>query len=117
MADWYISSVAYAAMSSWQASHAYTVGALIKPTSPATGQEYAFRCTSAGTSGGSEPAWSSAKSNNSTINDSGAQWTNVSGQSTYNWSAPAGSLYCMTNATFADRTAPGDRIFLSSDHT
>jgi hypothetical protein len=116
MADWYVSSVAYAALPAWQATHAYSVGNIIKPVSPTTGQEYAFRCTTAGTSGGSEPSWNTAKANNGTRTDSGATWTNVSGQSTYNWSAPAGTLWCITNASFADRTAVGDRVFLSSDH-
>lgn len=45
------------AVAVWQATHAYVQGNLVQPT-PGTGQ--VFICTVAGTSGGSQPAWSSA---------------------------------------------------------
>lgn len=66
----------------------------------------------AGTSGGTEPAtWNTA--NNSTTVSGGATFTNVTGQSTYGWSASAGTL----NTISGTRPAAGDRVFLSSDHT
>mgnify|MGYP000995852494 FL=1 len=39
----------------WQSSHAYSVGDLVRPT---TGNGHGYRCYTAGTSGGSEPTWS-----------------------------------------------------------
>lgn len=85
-------------------------------TAPAFSNQFAFRCTTAGTSA-TEPSWTSAQNNNSTVTTGGATFTNVSGQSAYGWSAAAGNIYCMTNQGPATgRLAIGDRIFLSSDH-
>lgn len=84
-------------------------------TAPATGHEYAFRCTTAGTSG-SEPTW--PVNDGDTVTTGGATFTNVSGKSTYGWSAAAGSLYSISAfGPDGGRTLVGDRIFLSSDHS
>lgn len=112
MADWYVSSAVYAAVPVWQPSTVYTVGQLVKPTAPAAAKEYVFRCTTAGTSGGTEPTWSAATTNNATRTDGTVTWTNVSGQSAYGWSAAAGTLMCLIT-----RPLVGDRVFLSSDHS
>lgn len=110
MADWYFSSAKYATLTLWAASHAYSVGDIIRPTAPATNAQYTYRCTTAGTSGTTEPSWPT--SNNSTVTNGGATFTNVTGQSTYGWNAAGGALYgCL------DRQAVGDRVFLSSDHS
>lgn len=54
----YISSVAYAAVSAWAAGHAYSAGNLVRQNAaPAVGGERVFACTTAGTSGGTEPTW------------------------------------------------------------
>jgi hypothetical protein len=74
----------------------------------------AFRCTTAGTAG-AEPTWPSA--NNATVTTGGATFTNVSGQSTYGWSAAAGNLWCLSWGAPNPRAAAGDRFFLSSDHS
>lgn len=111
MADWYFSSAAYATLSAWAASHAYSVGDIIKPTAPATNAQYVMRCTTAGTSAGTEPTWNNT-TNNATKVDGGVTWTNVTGQSTYGWGAAGGALYGNL-----DRPAVGDRVFLSSDHS
>lgn len=115
MADWYVSSVKYATLPIWQATHAYVIGDIIRPaTAPAINAMYAFRCTTAGTSSGTEPTWSSASTNNATRTDgTTAIWTNVTSQSTYGWNAAAGSLATIG----ASRLAAGDRVFLSSDST
>jgi hypothetical protein len=113
MADWYVSSATYASVPVWQASHAYSIGDLIKPTVPAAGKEYVFRVTTAGTSGTTEPTWPVA--NNATVTG-GAVFTNVSGQSTYGWSAAAGTLLCI-GVNQSNRPAVGDRVFVSSDHS
>jgi hypothetical protein len=115
VADWYASSATYAAVPAWAASTAYTVGQFIKPlTAPAIDRRYVYRCTTAGTTAGSEPSWTGSTGNNQTVTSGGATFTNVSGQSAYGWSAAAGSLIAICSVT---RPAVGDRVFLSSDHT
>ena len=118
MADWYVSSVAYAAIPQWAATHAYTVGNFVRAlATPAQQQVYVFRCTTAGTSGGSEPGWGpGAGGDNNTIGDGTAVWTNVTGHGAYGWSAAGGNLYSLSSF-FSTRAVPGDRIFLSSDHS
>lgn len=113
MSDWYVSSAVYATIPVWAATTAYTVGQLVKPTAPAVNTSFVFRCTVAGTSGGTEPTWSAATANNATIVSGGATFTNVAGQSTYGWSAPAGTLNTISNQA---RAVAGDRVFVSSDH-
>jgi hypothetical protein len=43
-------------------------------------------------------------------------FTNVTGQSTYGWSAAAGNVITIMNYTSSGRGLAGDRVFLSSDH-
>jgi hypothetical protein len=121
MADWYVSSVAYTAIPQWQASTAYTVGQIIRPVTPLLSGTipllWTYRCTVAGTSGASEPNWASAGNNNSTLTSGGATFTNVAGQSTYGWSAAAGSLYSLSTNPGYNRIVVGDRAFVSSDHS
>ena len=114
MADWYVSSVAWTAISQFAASTVYTVGQIVRPlTTPAFTAQHAFRCTTAGTSS-TEPSWPAA--NNGTVTTGGATFTNVSGQSAYGWSAAAGTLCTMTQISNS-RSVAGDRLFLSSDHS
>ena len=56
----------------WQASHAYVLGDIVVPTA---GKETGFRyeCTTAGTSGGSEPTWKTTEGE--TNSDGTAVWT------------------------------------------
>jgi hypothetical protein len=116
MSDWYVSSAAFASVTAWSATAAKSVGAFVKATASPTGKEYVWRCTTAGTTGGTEPTWSTAYANNQTRTDGTVTWTNVTGQSTYGWSAAAGSLYSIANANSV-RPVAGDRVFLSSDHS
>lgn len=116
MSDWYVSSAAYAAVTAWAATTAKTVGLYVRATAPASGKEYVWRCTTAGTTGGTEPTWSTAYTNNSTRTDGTVTWTNVTGQSTYGWSAAAGTLWSIANAN-SNRPVAGDRVFISSDHS
>jgi hypothetical protein len=115
MADWYVSSVAYAAVATFQTSHAYSVGDFIRPTSPAQTAQYVQRCTTAGTSGGTEPAWSN--SDNGTTSTGTATFTNVSGQSTYGWSAAVGNMVSFSQNSSGKKPNVGDRVFVSSDHS
>lgn len=113
MADYYVSSVAWTALPQFAASHAYSIGDIIRPlTTPANGHEFAFRCTTAGTSSTEPATWNIA--NNSTTVSGGATFTNVSGQSTYGWGAAIGTLFALGNAV-SNRVSPGDRVFISSD--
>lgn len=57
---------------SWAASHAYLVGDLVIPTS-ANGKQ--FRCSTAGTSGGAQPAAFGTASLGNTVPDNTAAWT------------------------------------------
>lgn len=114
MADWYASSAAYAAIATFAISTAYTVGQIVKPTAPALKARWVYRVTTAGTSAGTEPAWPTA--NNSTVTSGGAVFTNVTGQSTYGWSAAAGDLPTLLGAVGVIRFVGGDRMFVSSDH-
>lgn len=114
MADWYVSSAAYAALAAFASSHPYNVGDIVVPTSPALKAKWVFRCTTAGTSG-TEPAWPTA--NNATVTTSGATFTNVTGQSTYGWGAAAGDICTLNGSVGAFRFAAGDRMFVSSDHS
>lgn len=116
MADWYVSSATYAAVPVWAASTAYTVGQFVKPTAPANGAKFVFRCTTAGTSGGTEPGWAAAGPNNGTIASGGATFTNVAGQSTYGWAAACGDVFSLS-ANAGGRILNGDRVFASSDHS
>lgn len=108
--------MAWTAIPQFAATTGYTVGQIVRPlTAPVFLQQYAFRCTVAGTSG-AEPTWSTAQNNNQTVTTGGVTFTNVTGQSTYGWSAAAGNIYCLSNAAGSARIAAGDRAFLSSDH-
>ena len=107
MSDWYVSSAAYAALPLFAASHAYIVGNVIRPTAPAAGHEYAFICTTAGTSS-TEPTWPTG--DGGAVTTGGATFANVSGRN--GWVAAAGTLTCIL-----DRPQTNDRVFLSSDHS
>ena len=112
MADWYVSSASYSGYTAFAGSHTYSIGDLIKPTSPANKAKWVFRCTTGGLST-TEPTWATA--NNATSTSGTAVFTNVTGQSTFFWTAAAGDL--ATLCTTANRLAVGDRVFLASDHT
>lgn len=113
MADWFVSSASYAAIPVWQASHAYSIGDIVRPTAPTAGSEHAFRVTTAGTSGVSEPTW--PVTDNGTTIISGARFTNITGQAAYGWGAAAGTLYGISSSNC--RPVAGDRVFIASDHS
>src|ERR1043165_7245250 len=114
MADWYVSSTKYATQSAWVTSHTYSIGDFIVPTAPANGAKFVFRCTTAGTTSGSEPSWTIV--DGSTNTSGTADFTNVTGESTYGWNAAAGDYNTIVRTT-STRPNPGDRIFISSDHS
>ncbi len=111
MASWYVGSVQYAAVAQFAISTVYSVGNIVRQlATPAVGSERCFRCTTAGTSAGSEPSWNLTKG--ATTTSGTATFTEVTGNSTYNWAAPAARLLLMFN-TFA---AAGDTIYVAQNH-
>jgi prepilin-type N-terminal cleavage/methylation domain-containing protein len=58
----------------WAAGTPYAEGDLVIPTSP---NGHFYRCTTAGTSGGTEPAWT--KTGDAAITDGGVQWKRLLG--------------------------------------
>jgi hypothetical protein len=64
----------------WQASHAYTLGQIITPTSLNAGN-YSFQVTTAGTSSGTQPnPWNQTL--NANQSDGGVTWENIGNQDT-----------------------------------
>ena len=114
MSNFYVSSAAYAAIPAWAATTAYTVGQIIRPTAAIAGRKIAYRCTTAGTTAGTEPTWSATFGGTTTSNT--AVFTAVNSD-TYGWTAAAGDVSTVTNAATSSFAAAGDKIFLSSDHS
>lgn len=111
MADWYTSSVVYAAIPVWLASHAYVGGDKVRPTAPAAGNERVFVCGIAGTSGAAEPTWVNTKGN-TTTSDNGVGWTESTGNSFYGWATAHAKL-----ANALAWGAAGDDFWVSQDHS
>ena len=80
---------------------------------PTAGNQRAFRCATAGTSGGSEPSWTLTKGG--TTNAGTAVFTEVTGNSTYGWNAASAGLRLVASTATA-WAADGDNIYVASDH-
>lgn len=118
MANWYVSSVAYAAVTAWAATTAYSVGDIRRQTNATPAAPRVFRCTTAGTSGGTEPTWVTTKG--ATTNDGTAVWTEITGQAIYNGDG-GGSLLAapfqrISDACTATWAAAGDTVYVASNH-
>lgn len=114
MAIWYCGSTKYTAITQWAAATAYSVGDIRRQlATPSLNDERVFRCTTAGTSGGSEPAWNLGKG--ATTNDNGTVWTEVTGNSTYGWNAaaPRQRLFMNGGSSWA---AAGDTVRVHENH-
>lgn len=115
MANRYVSSVLWSAVTAWAAGAAVTLGTIRRQlATPTQGNERCWRCTTAGTTGGAEPSWTLTA--NSTTNDNGVVWTECTGQETYN---PAGN-WTAPHATFDHAhsfASSGDVIFMDKNHT
>lgn len=116
MTNWYVSSVGWTAVTAFAISHAYNIGDLIRQlAAPTVNNERVFRCTSAGTSAGSEPAWTLTKG--ATTTSGGATFTEVTGNETYqgvSWAAPHARLHPVVQS--AAWAVAGDTVFISNDH-
>lgn len=83
----YISSAKWSAASAWAATHAYSVGNLVRQlATPTATNERIFACILAGTSLGSEPTWTFNRGD--IITESGGpKWVEVTGQPAVNGDA------------------------------
>ena len=110
MAEFFVCSTKWSAVAQWAASTAYSVGDLRRQlAAPTDGNQRVFRCTTAGTSGASEPAWN--LNAGATTNDGSCVWTEVTANSAYGWNAAAWNLNLA-----ASRCAVGDTIWLGNTH-
>lgn len=123
MANVYVSSVSYTAVAQWAGLTAYSStsnggrGDYVRQlAAPSIANERVFRCTTAGTSLASEPAWTVTK-NGVTTEVAGPVWTECTGQEadqvSGTWKAPHSRL---VNAQTATWGAAGDTFYVSSDH-
>lgn len=111
MANWYIGSTRHAAIAQWAGTTAYSEGDIVRQlASPSIGNERAFRCTTAGTSGASEPTWSLTVG--STTNDGTVVWTEITGNETYGWAAAIARI-----RSSSAWMAAGDVAFVSDNHS
>lgn len=116
MADWYVnfgngSSTGYYAVAQWAAATVYAAGAIVRQlATPTVGNERCFRTAAGGTSGGAEPSWNLAAGGTTT--DNTVTWTEVTGNATYNWSAPAARIATILTS----RAGAGDRVFVGDNH-
>jgi hypothetical protein len=86
MSVWYGGSTKYSAVTQWAASTAYSVGAIRRQlATPTENNERCFLCVVAGTSGGSEPAWTITQGARTT--DNSVTWQEVTGKSAVNGDA------------------------------
>jgi hypothetical protein len=118
MAVWYVSSAKYATVTARANSTAYVIGDIRRqgPGTPTVGQERVFRCTTAGTSGATEPTATnytgSTTTRGGTVTDGTVTWTEITGNSTYGWTAPHGTLTGGLNQT----NTAGDTYYVDSGH-
>jgi hypothetical protein len=120
IANWYVSSVAYTAVTQWAASATVTIGQIYRQlAAPSVDNERCWRVTTAGINGGAEPSWTLTAG--STTTSGTAVYTETTGLEahqhdnsvTTSWTAPGARV---SNVTIASKVANGDTIFVSSDH-
>ena len=120
MANHYVSSVDYAAVTQWAAGQTVSTGAIRRQlATPSVGNERCFRCTTGGTTGGSEPSWNLGA--NATTNDNGVVWTECTGQEAYQgylgfWAAPWPRLNEILKFGGRGSASGADTIFVADDH-
>lgn len=113
MSNWYVSSVAWTAVTAWAALTVTTLGTYRRQTAPAVGNERVFKCTTAGTTGAAEPTWNLG--NNATTVDGTVTWTQVAGKEAENatWQAPIARL----ETAIVTLGVNGDFVYVRDDHT
>jgi hypothetical protein len=116
MANWYVSSVAYASVAQFAINTAYTLGQYVRQlAAPAFGSERVFKCTTAGTSAATEPTWN--LTDGATTTSGTATFTQVAGRETEqlagNWRAPLATAQAAVTVLGATAAT----FFVSNDHT
>jgi hypothetical protein len=95
----YVDSVAYTAVAAWAATHAYTVGQIVRQlAAPSAGNERCFICLVGGTSQASEPSWTLTRG--AATNETTVHWMECTGlpalcadkTNTNKWAASAGAI-------------------------
>lgn len=109
MANYYVSSVKWAAYATWAASTAYTVGQIVKR--PGTSSVRAYRCEVAGTSGGTQPTWNTTP--NGTMTDNGITWRCITCVPSYGWDSVTPNI---TQVNSIATSGVSDTIFVDSTH-
>ena len=110
MANYYVSSVKYAALTAWAAGSAVSIGTIRKNLTGANLRVY--RAESAGTTGASEPSWNT--NFNTTTSDNGITWRNITGSETYAWTAAAATIGTINSAASIGEL---DTIYVDSTHS
>jgi len=108
MAEYYVRSDG---ASDWAASTAKSTGDRVVPTrayGTAAAKKYVYECTTAGTTGGTEPTWGTTPGG--TTSDGGAVWTCREATSIAN-----ASKYL--DYVFNNRATAGDTIYVKSTHS
>lgn len=115
MADWYHNygngtSTGYYAVAQWAAAHTYGAGSIVRQlAAPSVGNERCFRTAAGGISSAVEPTWVLTKGSSSPTDGTVTDWLEVTGNSTYSWTAPHARA-----ATAASFMAAGDNLYTSS---
>src|SRR5215472_6896223 len=95
----YVDSAQYANVAQWTATHAYSVGNIVRQlAAPTAGNERCFICLVAGTSVGAEPAW--VLTRGAATNETTVHWMECTGLPAVNgdatntnaWHASAGAI-------------------------
>lgn len=122
MANHYVSSTKYTAVTQWAASTSIAAGSYRRQlAAPAVGSERVFYTALGGTSGGTEPTWvltaGAAQPADNTITD----WIEVTGKAIHNgdgggnvWGAPHARLPNAIGTNGAGWAAAGDTIYIGS---
>lgn len=110
MTLYYCSTAQYAAVAPFAITHAYSVGDLVRQlATPTFGNERCFRCTTAGTSGGTEAAW--ALGNGSNTTQGTAIFTGDTGAS---WLKPFANFQSINSLINSPNS--GDTVYVGHDH-
>ena len=97
--------------SAWAASTAYALGDFVEPT---THNGYKYECTTAGTSGTTEPTWPTTPGN--TVTDGTAVWTCREFTFTYMAGSSSETVF-IRNGTVSDISKSSTTLFIETGHS
>jgi hypothetical protein len=113
MAVWYLGSTKHTAVAQWAANTVYGAGSIVRQlAAPSVGNERCFQTALGGTSHATtEPIWVLTKGAAQPADGTVADWLEVTGNTTYGWTAAHARL-----ATAFSWAAAGDVIYVSNNH-